>query len=31
MTDIPFVFYTYPREGSRMSEKESEDGNGNEG
>ena len=31
MTDIPFVFYTYPREGSRMSEKESEDGNGNKG
>ena len=22
MTDIPFVYYTYPREGSRMSEKE---------
>lgn len=24
MTDIPFVFYTYPREGSRMQEKEQE-------
>lgn len=22
MTDIPFIYYTYPREGSRMSEKE---------
>lgn len=30
MTDIPFIYYTYPREGSRMSEKEREDGNGNE-
>lgn len=24
MTDIPFIYYTYPREGSRMSEKERE-------
>jgi glycosyltransferase involved in cell wall biosynthesis len=24
MTDIPFVYYTYPREGSRMNERESE-------
>ena len=30
LTDIPFIYYTYPREGSRMSEKESENGNGNE-
>ena len=29
MTDIPFIYYTYPREGSRMNEKESENGNGN--
>ena len=28
LSDIPFVYYTYPREGSRMSEKEREDGNG---
>ena len=28
LTDIPFIYYTYPREGSRMSEKEQEDGNG---
>lgn len=27
MTDLPFVYYTYPREGSRMSEKEQENGN----
>ena len=25
MTDIPFVYYTYPREGSRMSEKEQDE------
>ena len=31
LTDIPFVYYTYPREGSRMSEKERDEGNGNEG
>lgn len=29
MTDIPFIYYTYPREGSRMSEKE-RDGDGNQ-
>ena len=30
LTDIPFIYYTYPREGSRMSEKEQdENGNGN--
>lgn len=29
MTDIPFVYYTYPRDGSRMSEKE-KDGESNE-
>lgn len=28
ITDIPFVYYNYPREGSRMSEKEQEE-NGN--
>lgn len=27
LSDIPFIYYTYPREGSRMSEKE-RDGNG---
>ena len=26
ITDLPFVHYTYPREGSRMSEKEQENG-----
>ena len=32
ITDIPFIYYTYPREGSRMSEKErDEKGNGNTG
>ena len=30
MTDIPFVYYTYPREGSRMSEKEQNDRDSNE-
>jgi len=25
LTDIPFVYYTYPREGSRMSEKEQDE------
>ena len=25
MTDIPFIYYTYPREGSRMSEKEQDE------
>ena len=30
MTDIPFVYYTYPREGSRMSEKE-KDGDSEQG
>ena len=25
MTDVPFVYYTYPREGSRMSEKEQDE------
>lgn len=30
LTDIPFIYYTYPREGSRMSEKE-HDENGNSG
>ena len=29
LTDIPFIYYTYPREGSRMSEKE-RDGESNE-
>ena len=29
MTDIPFIYYTYPREGSRMSERE-KDGESNE-
>jgi len=29
MTDIPFIYYTYPRDGSRMSEKE-RDGESNE-
>lgn len=28
MTDIPFVYYTYPREGSRMSEKERDERDG---
>lgn len=30
LTDIPFVYYTYPREGSRMSEKERNERNGNQ-
>ena len=29
MTDIPFVYYTYPREGSRMSEKEQDERDSN--
>lgn len=31
LTDIPFIYYTYPREGSRMSEKEQDERDSNKG